>query len=291
MEKATEILVAPFWPTQPFFPILLKMLTQEPVVLSARKKLLYLPSMPEESHPLYRKLRLVGASEDQDGESHGNTSGTSLAHSTFFPDSIEDVNSGAGGFVGEKETTLLPKHARRIPSPLQKVKAGGMQNIRQRFRKDGFSLEATNLLMDSWRPRTKRQYEHYIKKWTAYAERVGVDCMSPPVAQAVNFLAELYTSGASFYSSLPCEISIVMFPSLKRNQGNMWKLTLKKFMKGVFENKPSIPLKDRFSIWGTNTVLSFLETWPVASAQSGLNVNTKVTINPAVIHSDMAETR
>ncbi|GFO45303.1 reverse transcriptase/ribonuclease h/methyltransferase [Plakobranchus ocellatus] len=59
MEKATGTLVAPLWPTQPFFPILLKMLTQEPVVLSARKKLLYLPSMPEESHPLHRKLRLV----------------------------------------------------------------------------------------------------------------------------------------------------------------------------------------------------------------------------------------
>ncbi|GFO19472.1 reverse transcriptase/ribonuclease h/methyltransferase [Plakobranchus ocellatus] len=112
----------------------------------------------------------------------------------FFPDSIEDVNSGAGGIVGEKETTLPPKHARRIPSPSQKVKAGGMQNIWQRFREDGFSLEAIKLLMDSWRPGTKRQYEHYIKKWTAYAEQVGVDCMSPPVAQAVNFLAGLYTA-------------------------------------------------------------------------------------------------
>ncbi|GFO39548.1 reverse transcriptase/ribonuclease h/methyltransferase [Plakobranchus ocellatus] len=136
--------------------------------------------------------------QDQDGESHGNTSSTSLAHSTFFPDSIEDINSGAGGFVGERETTLPPKHARRIPSPSQKVAAGGMQNIRQQFREDGFSLEATKLLMDSWRPGTNRQYEHYIKKWAAYAERVGVDCMSPPVAQARNFLAELHTSKASF---------------------------------------------------------------------------------------------
>ncbi|GFO16839.1 tyrosine recombinase-like protein [Plakobranchus ocellatus] len=66
------------------------------------------------------KRDIHGASEDQDGESHGNTNGTSLAHSTFFPDSIEDVNSGAGGFVSEKETTLPPKHARRIPSSSQK---------------------------------------------------------------------------------------------------------------------------------------------------------------------------
>ncbi|GFO12716.1 site-specific recombinase, phage integrase family [Plakobranchus ocellatus] len=89
--------------------------------------------------------------------------------------------------------TYLPA---TVAAAAEKIKTGGMQNIRQRFREDGFSLEATKLLMDSWCPGTKQQYEHYIKKWTAYAERVGVDCM--PVAQAVNFLAELYTSGASF---------------------------------------------------------------------------------------------
>ncbi|GFN93934.1 reverse transcriptase [Plakobranchus ocellatus] len=149
MEKATGILVATLWPTQPFFPIL------------------------------------------------------------------------------ERETNLPPKHARRIPSPSQKV--------------------------DWW---TKRQYEHNIKKWTAYAERVRVDCTSPPVAQAVNFLAELYTSGASFSALCPARSALSCFLHLRETKETFGNLhVVKKLMKGVFENKPSILLEDRVSVWDTNAVL------------------------------------
>lgn len=58
-DEATGIIVAPFWPTQPFFPLLMKTLIQEPVLLSARVNLLFLPSSPDQKHPLHKKLRLL----------------------------------------------------------------------------------------------------------------------------------------------------------------------------------------------------------------------------------------
>ncbi|GFO32765.1 hypothetical protein PoB_005927000 [Plakobranchus ocellatus] len=132
----------------------------------------------------------------------GNTRGTSLAYSTFFPDSIEEVNPGTCGFVGEIETTSPPKHVRRKRSPPLKSRTGGMQNIWLRFRGDGFLP-------------------------TAYAERVSVDRMSPPVAQAMNFLG----ARSFFLSYLLYEISVAMF-HLKRSQepyGNLH--AVKKLMK------------------------------------------------------------
>lgn len=58
-EKASGVVVAPLWPTQPFYPVLMKLLSMEPVVLSAGTKLLYLTSHPKKLHPLRKKLKLM----------------------------------------------------------------------------------------------------------------------------------------------------------------------------------------------------------------------------------------
>lgn len=58
-DVATGIIVAPYWPAQPFFPQLMSMLTDYPILLSARRRLLSLPSHPERLHPLHKKLRLM----------------------------------------------------------------------------------------------------------------------------------------------------------------------------------------------------------------------------------------
>ena len=58
-ETATGVIIAPFWKTQTFFPILMRMLIDYPVLLSARKDLLTLPSHPEMRHNLDGRLRLM----------------------------------------------------------------------------------------------------------------------------------------------------------------------------------------------------------------------------------------
>ena len=58
-EKATGICVLPEWPTQAWYPLAMSMLKKEPVRLKANKHLLYLPSHPQEVHPLHQKLSLL----------------------------------------------------------------------------------------------------------------------------------------------------------------------------------------------------------------------------------------
>ena len=59
MEKAQGILVVPDWPTQVWWPLLLRLLVQKPWELPARDTILYLPSCPRAVHPLLPKLRLL----------------------------------------------------------------------------------------------------------------------------------------------------------------------------------------------------------------------------------------
>ena len=58
-EKARGVCVLQNWPTQPWYPNALGMMERPPIHLKASKTLMQLPSHPEESHPLYKKLSLM----------------------------------------------------------------------------------------------------------------------------------------------------------------------------------------------------------------------------------------
>ena len=58
-DQATGLLIVPKWPTQTWYPQLLKMLVQHPIMLPTGKTTLTLPSQPAAVHPLYRTLRLM----------------------------------------------------------------------------------------------------------------------------------------------------------------------------------------------------------------------------------------
>ena len=58
MEKATGILVVPDWPTQPWYPVVQRLLCKPPVRLQGRHRLLRLPSQPQAIHPLLQKRHL-----------------------------------------------------------------------------------------------------------------------------------------------------------------------------------------------------------------------------------------
>ena len=58
-DKARGVLVVPQWPTQSWYPMILAILEQAPVVLPPAQNLLLLPSNPEQRHPLHKKLRIA----------------------------------------------------------------------------------------------------------------------------------------------------------------------------------------------------------------------------------------
>ena len=57
-DSATGVVVAPYWPNQAFCPVLLEMLTDNPVILVARINLLQLPSAPHRPHRLHKHMRM-----------------------------------------------------------------------------------------------------------------------------------------------------------------------------------------------------------------------------------------
>ena len=58
-DKGQAIVVVPYWTTQNWFSILLGMLVDHPLIMSASLNILYLPTHPAIPHPLHPKLKLL----------------------------------------------------------------------------------------------------------------------------------------------------------------------------------------------------------------------------------------
>lgn len=58
-EESTGLVVVPKWPAQPWWPYLMRMVIQTPVVLPNRENTIYMPSKPDLIHPLHPKLTLL----------------------------------------------------------------------------------------------------------------------------------------------------------------------------------------------------------------------------------------
>lgn len=57
-EEAEVVLIAPFWPTQLWFPKLIDLLIEHPILLQTKRNLLVNPIAREMEHPMWRKVRL-----------------------------------------------------------------------------------------------------------------------------------------------------------------------------------------------------------------------------------------
>ena len=73
-DKAQAIVVVRYWTTQNWFQVLLGMLVDHPLIMTASLNILYLPTHPTTPHPLHPKLKLLVA----------HISGVTLSHKMFL---------------------------------------------------------------------------------------------------------------------------------------------------------------------------------------------------------------
>ena len=119
------------------------------------------------------------------------------------------------------------------------------------------SRTASDLVMDSWRPATKKAYNSYIKQWHQYTELN--DIKNPTHIDLMNFLGKLFSNGASYNTINLARSAIAAY--LNSNIGKHPLVC--RLVKGVFENRPALPRYS--STWNVDTVLDMLGRWNSAS--------------------------
>ena len=139
-------------------------------------------------------------SEDESRPSTGCTNHPALANPNMVsspPTTFVRTALDSAPMTRPSTTPLLQWPA----STTQESSSDGMSCVRRSLSRYNFPEEVTDILMASWRRGTKKQYATYVKKWMAFCRERKINCSSPPLSDALQFLSGLFHKGLS-YSTL-----------------------------------------------------------------------------------------
>ncbi|KAK6046411.1 site-specific recombinase, phage integrase family [Cooperia oncophora] len=113
--------------------------------------------------------------------------------------------------------------------------------------------------MSNWSRATIKQYNSALKKWAAFCKNTGIDRLHPRVEDILNFLGQLFESGASFSSISTHKSAIIVYLSAINGEFCREDMILvNRCMKGFFRQRPPRP---RYAdIWDVSAVLKYLRS-------------------------------
>lgn len=117
-----------------------------------------------------------------------------------------------------------------------------------------------DVILASWRPSTKEQYETYLKQWVEFCKTRGVDPKNSSLSMGLDFLHALYIKGLSYsaINTARSALSSFMLLGSQKIEFGSHKL-VSRFMKGIYASRPSLP---RYSqIYDPSVVLEYLSTF------------------------------
>ena len=127
------------------------------------------------------------------------------------------------------------------PSNVANHASSGMESFRASIIGQGFSSQASDLIMDSWRKSTQKQYGHYLKRWSTFCQDRNIDPVSPSVGDGCDFLVSLYNQGLGYsaINSARSALSACLHISGAHQFGDNPNVV--KLMRGIFNHRPTQP--------------------------------------------------
>ena len=190
-------------------------------------------------------------------------------------DSTGESQSGPGGSNMEDSAMVSPPTSTVMWNPSSDSNAtghsdlantGGIHNanrgtpisrlaiVRDKSRSGGLSEGASRLLESSWRGKTNSTYESLFKRWVSWCQERGRDLIRGPVADVLNFLANLFDQGYQ-YRSLNAYRSAISSVHEKVDGIEVGKHPLvARMLKGAFNERPPRPKYE--SVWRVDQVLT-----------------------------------
>ena len=108
-------------------------------------------------------------------DSEGADGGAILASSSMVPTASKDERHVTNSIRQQKRLTHPSRSTRGDTPPVPQVKTHGLELIRGKYKRQGLRTNVINVLMQSWRVTTKKQYNTYLEKWGGFCEEKKKD--------------------------------------------------------------------------------------------------------------------
>ena len=208
-----------------------------------------------------------------------------VANSSMVAKSDENVDTRTNPIANREAHIDSTKSTK---SGLSEANPSTMPGIGGFLKDRGLSQQAAELVLQSWREGTRKQYNPYIKRWQLYCSERQVDSISAPIEVGVNFLAELYDSGVGYSAVNTARSALSSYLVLPEGCQFGTHPLVRRVMKGVFETRPSLP---RYSAtWDVAVVLRYLAKMHPADKLSLKDLTLKVVTLLALLSGQRRQT-
>lgn len=155
-------------------------------------------------------------------------------------------------------TTPSARHT-TTTSTAPKDTPDSFQVIGQCLQSQGILGDTADIILNSWRHSTKKQYHSYIQRWLLFCTERQIITREASVNNLLAFLTKLYNGGLG-YSGLNTAISAVsIFVELCAGPtGLSQHVLVKRFLRGVFVARPALP---RYVVtWDVTILLNYFKS-------------------------------
>lgn len=122
------------------------------------------------------------------------------------------------------------------------------------------SQEVNEIILDSWRDKTKSRYDQILKKWHTFSQNKNENGVNTNVSTVLEFLNYLYRNGCGYSSICIARSALASTVILSEGFSVSEHPLVKRFVKGIFNRCPPQP---RYSdIWDINKVLLYYVNKP-----------------------------
>lgn len=163
-----------------------------------------------------------------------------------------------------------------------------MPIIKQQLSLTGLSNDTIDVIMASWRKSTSKQYNTYLTRWVAYCREQDIHVGEATIQDGLGFLTSLHKQGLGFsaINTARSALSSVMTLGDKTTFGEHPLVV--RFLKGIFELKPSMP---RYSVvWDVGTVFDYFLSMPVLEDLTLKQLTLKLTMLLALTTAQRCQT-
>ena len=146
-------------------------------------------------------------------------------------------------------------------SSRQEAETDGLLFIRRALSRIGLSNQPIDIILDSWRVSTKKQYSCYIHKWLLFADKPSISALEPDITHVLEFLNSLFDAGLKYSAINTAHSALSMFLGITAHDHVGKHPLVIRFMKGIVSRRRSLPRYS--SIWDVGLVFDMFKQQPL----------------------------
>ena len=129
--------------------------------------------------------------------------------------------------------------------------------LREKYRGDSLSTEASDLMLSSWRTKSSQSYDSLFRKWASWCSERNRNPVSGPIADVANFLAFLHKEGYKSRSLNAYRSAISSVHDTVDGVEVGKHPMISRLLKGAYHVRP--PLPRYTTTWDVQVVLQYMD--------------------------------